>query len=157
VLQSRQAPLGDLREPARSLAWIAQARAEVVPGEPRPLEVTLERRHVGRRDAGRPQRRDLRADADQRVPHANEHHAALDGRPRHTRHDHAAHVHQKLTHRSGSNSLDGRGGGQHGGKLVQLVDRKADEAKPERDTLWKGRPDTHHDDAGFGAHAVAGR
>ena len=66
--QPRQAPFGDLREAARSLAGIAQTCAEIVSDEPCPFEVTLDRRHVWCRDARRPQRRDLGADADQRVP-----------------------------------------------------------------------------------------
>ena len=45
-------------------------------------------------------RRDLGADADERVLDADQHGARLDDRPGHAGDDHAAHVHQELTHSS---------------------------------------------------------
>src|SRR6185436_8170297 len=78
---------------------IAQAGLEIVTRERRVLDASLDGAAVGRLLRRRAQRRDLGADADERVLHANEDGAAVDDGARHARHHYAAAVHQKLSHR----------------------------------------------------------
>jgi hypothetical protein len=93
LTQARHPPFEDLRNPSCRLARVAKAGAEIVARQLSALEVSIERAHVWRADAVRPQRRHFGADADQRISGSDQHRAALRGRPWHPCDNDAAHVH----------------------------------------------------------------
>ena len=88
----------DLRDPIHGLLRITEAGAEVMLREAGIFDAAFDGRTVRRLAGDRPQRRDLSADADERIVDADEHGAALDERARHARDDGAGVVQKNLTH-----------------------------------------------------------